>query len=99
MLLILNAVLIVVDLIWLLSVGSIWTGAQNGNDAWNHLHGLHCFAIFISVINLILKIVLVYLIHSYKTVAQANEANYSSNQLLASNQQQSFNQKQIPVPN
>ncbi|CAD8157005.1 unnamed protein product [Paramecium octaurelia] len=50
MLMVLNGILILVDLIWLLSVGSIWTATEQNNPVWGHLHGLHVFVIFISVV-------------------------------------------------
>lgn len=53
---VLNGILILVDLIWLLSVGSIWTASEKNNPVWGHLHALHSFVIFISVVNLILKV-------------------------------------------
>lgn len=53
---VLNGILILVDLIWLLSVGSIWTATEKNNPVWGHLHALHVFVIIISVINLILKV-------------------------------------------
>ena len=53
---VLNGILILIDLIWLLSVGSIWTATEKNNPVWGHLHGLHAFVIFISVVNLFLKV-------------------------------------------
>ena len=55
---VLNGILILIDLIWLLSVGSIWTATEKNNPVWGHLHGLHAFVIFISVVNLFLKVIL-----------------------------------------
>ena len=55
-LMVLNGILILIDLIWLLSVGSIWTATEKNNPVWGHLHGLHAFVIFISVVNLFLKV-------------------------------------------
>lgn len=55
---VLNGILILVDLIWLLSVGSIWTATEKNNPVWGHLHGLHVFVIFISIVNVLLKVFL-----------------------------------------
>lgn len=57
----LNGILILVDLIWLLSVGSIWTATESNNPVWGRLHGLHVFVIFISIVNAILKVIILYL--------------------------------------
>jgi hypothetical protein len=51
-----NGLLIIFDLIWLLTVGGVWTTYIKGNDLWNGLHPLHDFVIFISVLSLILKV-------------------------------------------
>lgn len=59
---VLNGILILVDLIWLLSVGSIWTATEKNNPVWGKLHGLHVFVIFISIVNLILKVKFLYLL-------------------------------------
>lgn len=54
---IMNGVLIFVDLIWLLAVGGIWTTWLKNNKVWDDMHGLHVFALFMSVINLIVKVI------------------------------------------
>ncbi|CAD8085224.1 unnamed protein product [Paramecium primaurelia] len=66
MLMVLNGILILVDLIWLLSVGSIWTATEKNNPVWGHLHGLHVFVIFISIINVLLKVGVIVAINSYR---------------------------------
>ncbi|EGR34151.1 hypothetical protein IMG5_022500 [Ichthyophthirius multifiliis] len=66
MLIIMNAVLILVDIIWLLAVSSVWT-TQTNNDAWNSLRGLHIFALIFSVVNVIIKIIITILINSYRS--------------------------------
>ncbi|CAD8077857.1 unnamed protein product [Paramecium primaurelia] len=66
MLMVLNGILILVDLIWLLSVGSIWTATEKNNPVWGHLHGLHVFVIFISIVNVLLKVGAIAAINSYR---------------------------------
>ncbi|CAD8097721.1 unnamed protein product [Paramecium sonneborni] len=66
MLMVLNGILILVDLIWLLSVGSIWTATEKNNPVWGHLHGLHVFVIFISIVNVLLKVGAIVAINSYR---------------------------------
>jgi len=50
-----NAVLILVDIIWLVAVAGVWTSTST-NEAWNSLHGLHIFALILSIINVLLKV-------------------------------------------
>ena len=59
---ILNGVLVIVDVIWLISVGSVWNNIIPGNDVWNSLRFIHHFAIFWSIINLVLKVLYLFLI-------------------------------------
>ncbi|CAD8056051.1 unnamed protein product [Paramecium sonneborni] len=66
MLMVLNGILILVDLIWLLSVGSIWTATEKNNPVWGKLHGLHVFVIFISIVNALLKVGAIVAINSYR---------------------------------
>ncbi|CAD8144111.1 unnamed protein product [Paramecium pentaurelia] len=66
MLMVLNGILILVDLIWLLSVGSIWTATEKNNPVWGRLHGLHVFVIFISIVNALLKVGAIVAINSYR---------------------------------
>jgi len=47
-----NAVLILVDIIWLVAVAGVWTSTST-NEAWNSLHG---FALILSIINVLLKV-------------------------------------------
>jgi hypothetical protein len=54
--LVLNSLSTIVDFIWILSVGYIWTHEYKNNKVWNSLHGLHVYVIFCSVLNMILKI-------------------------------------------
>lgn len=50
-----NAVLIIVDIIWVIAVSGVWTTVSN-NKAWDSLHGLHVFALFLSAVNIIIKV-------------------------------------------
>ncbi|KAL4448718.1 hypothetical protein ABPG74_012807 [Tetrahymena malaccensis] len=65
MLIIMNGVLVLVDIIWLIAVANVWTSTSD-NKAWNSLHGLHVFALLLSILNVILKAVIIFLINSYK---------------------------------
>ena len=51
-----NAVTTVIDLIWLISIGGIWTTEIDKNTAWNRRHGIHVFAIICSVFEMVLKV-------------------------------------------
>ncbi len=51
-----NGVLVLIDFIWLLAVGGVWTTWLSNNKVWNSLHGLHVFVIFMSVVNLLVKV-------------------------------------------
>lgn len=64
--LVLNALTTVVDFIWLLSIGYIWTHRYKNNPVWDALTGLHVFVILCSVINMILKVIIqLYYIHIF----------------------------------
>ena len=49
-------VLCAVDLIWLFSIFSAWTTYLNANPVWNELGFLHHLAIWVSIINLLIKL-------------------------------------------
>ena len=66
-------VLIVVDIIWLICIGSIWTAELRKNKVWNHMHGLHVFVIIVSVAEAILKIVVIALVNSHKNKLPADQ--------------------------
>ncbi len=55
-LIIINGLLILIDIIFLLTVGSIWGKTVQGDDAWNSLSEIHGFALTTSVIELLLKV-------------------------------------------
>ena len=71
-LIIINFVLAVIDVLWLISIGSVWTSKSENNDTWNKLYNLHLFVIFVSVISTILKIVIIILLSMYRK-SQAEE--------------------------
>ena len=48
------------DLIFYLLVVPSWMATEENNDVWNGMHGVHGFAVFMSVLITILKIPLVY---------------------------------------
>lgn len=73
-------VLFVVDLIWLICIGGIWTKDLKNNKVWNHLHGLHIFAIIVSVAEAILKIVIIVLVNNHKKkISQIEEVPANQN--------------------
>ena len=47
---------LVFDILWLIIVGSVWSKDLKGDNIWNSLSGVHGFAEFMTVINLILKV-------------------------------------------
>ena len=51
-----NGGLLILDTIWLISIGEAWTVDIPGNDSWNQLYGIHVFAIILSVISCLLKV-------------------------------------------
>ena len=56
-LLILNVVIGVLDLIWLIVMGSVWHSTPDENvEAWESLSGMHSFVLFFSWINWILRV-------------------------------------------
>ena len=63
-----NVVLCVIDFIWILSIGGIWTTEVTGDDAWNREEGLRTFAIVMSGLNLVDKIVICLLVNWYKNM-------------------------------
>jgi len=54
--LVLNVLTTIVDIIWILSIGYIWTHVYKQNPLWNALNGIHVFVMVCSVINIILKV-------------------------------------------
>lgn len=54
--LVLNSLTTIVDFIWILSIGYIWTHTYQNNPVWNSLNGIHVFTITCSVVNMILKV-------------------------------------------
>lgn len=55
--LILNVVIGVLDLIWLIVMGSVWhSKPSEGSVAWEHLAGIHTFALFLSWFNWFLRV-------------------------------------------
>ena len=58
--------LLVMDLIFYLFIAPSWMATQLNNDVWNGLHGIHGFAIFLSVIISLLKIPLLYFLHTLR---------------------------------
>ena len=51
-----TGILIVVDIIWLSSVGPIWTTTIVNNEIWNSFHGAHIFNIILSSISVFIKV-------------------------------------------
>ena len=64
---IINGLLMIVDLIWILSIGGMWSETVKFNDMWNYLHGLHIFGIVMSIIILLVKVnnIYIYLLCKY----------------------------------
>ena len=54
------------DLIFYLFIAPSWMTTQENNDVWNGLHGVHGFAIVLSVIITILKIPLIYFLYTLR---------------------------------
>ena len=52
----LNSLTTIVDFIWILSIGYIWTHSYKNNPVWNSLNGIHVFTICCSVLNMLLKV-------------------------------------------
>lgn len=48
--------LIIMDILFFVFVPGSWMSYQENNTVWNNLHGLHGFAIFLSVIIFLLKV-------------------------------------------
>ena len=46
----------IIDFIWLLSIGGIWTFETKKNPLWDSFHSLHVFVIITSVIELLIKV-------------------------------------------
>ncbi len=67
-----NGVLCVIDFIWLLSIGGIWTTEVAGDEAWNREESLRTFAIVMSGLNMVVKIIICGLVYWYKKI-QSNE--------------------------
>jgi len=51
-----NLALIAFDIIWLVSLGGLWTTSLPGNALWNGFKGLHVFVLILSVIGIALKL-------------------------------------------
>ena len=54
---IVNGILVVLDIIWMASIGSVWTTELPENQAWNRLHGVHVFAIILSTFSCLIKVI------------------------------------------
>lgn len=59
-------VLTVADIVWIILVFDVWTETTK-NDAWNNLYKLHIFTLALSIINVILKLVVIFFINSFRS--------------------------------
>eukprot|EP01017_Pseudomicrothorax_dubius_P003503 TRINITY_DN1051_c0_g1_i3.p1 TRINITY_DN1051_c0_g1~~TRINITY_DN1051_c0_g1_i3.p1 ORF type:complete len:136 (+),score=27.44 TRINITY_DN1051_c0_g1_i3:152-559(+) len=75
LLMIVVGILCVADVIWLFTVGSIWTTNLKQNKVWNRLHGLHIFVFGISIINLLLKVGMLLTINYVRKSQSIEEAS------------------------
>jgi len=64
---ILNGTLIIIDLIWIFSVGNVWTTWLKTNKVWDDLMGIHKFSIFMSIVNIFLKFGIIFAINMYRS--------------------------------
>ena len=53
---IINLSLVVFDLIWMISIGGVWTTYLPSNQIWNSFRGMHIFVLILSVISAFLKV-------------------------------------------
>jgi len=51
------AALVVTDLLWFITVASSWTTVDESNSAWSSLRSGHLWVIFLSVLNVALKVI------------------------------------------
>ncbi len=51
-----NGVVTVIDFIWLITIWGIWTQDLPDNDAWNSFLYLHYMVLFLSVLNVFVKV-------------------------------------------
>lgn len=50
--------LLVMDILFFVFVPGSWMAYQENNTLWNNLRGLHGFAIFLSVVTFVLKVLM-----------------------------------------
>ena len=53
---IINLSLVVFDLVWMISIGGVWTTYLPNNTIWNSFRGMHIFVLILSVISAFLKV-------------------------------------------
>eukprot|EP00825_Cyclidium_porcatum_P022948 TRINITY_DN2522_c0_g1_i2.p2 TRINITY_DN2522_c0_g1~~TRINITY_DN2522_c0_g1_i2.p2 ORF type:complete len:149 (-),score=9.47 TRINITY_DN2522_c0_g1_i2:97-543(-) len=68
LLILINGALLIFDLIWILSVGELWDETISTNQVWQQLKVLHYIVVVLSIINVFVKIALVYFINQYRYV-------------------------------
>jgi len=54
---IMTSILILVDLIWIMTVGLLWDTWIPNDYVWNSLRGVHKFSLLCSYINVIIKVI------------------------------------------
>jgi hypothetical protein len=57
--LIMNAILLVLDFIWLVTMGSVWSSASPSTTALDPYSGIHSFALFMSWINFLVRLAVI----------------------------------------
>ncbi|CAG9317384.1 unnamed protein product [Blepharisma stoltei] len=69
-LILLNVALAILDLIWLITMGSVWSSTPEKNqDLWDELSGIHSFALFLSWINWLIRAAIIGgLVYMFKEV-------------------------------
>ena len=53
---IINLSLVVFDLVWMISIGGVWTTYLPNNAIWNSFRAMHIFVLILSVISAFLKV-------------------------------------------
>ena len=80
MLIILNVALLIFDLVWVFTMGSVWHGKPTHDKIiWEGFSGLHTFIITLSVINIIIRIIAIIFLALIFTQGNKRVSAYSDN--------------------
>ena len=62
----LTGVLVLIDIVWIFSVGGVWSTIIPENKAWNELHSIHTFVRALALFSILIKIGIMVLISLFK---------------------------------